>query len=91
MITKFLLKPEPNNFSNSCLFVSKYHIQRVYCPFKVLCTQNIRGIRKGEELQVDRILSWDNGTILYSIQSKLYPHHHFKYIPPYYYIITGLE
>lgn len=91
MITKYLLNPEPSRFSDSCLFLSKYKLQRAYCPFEVVCTKAIRKLNEGEKLRVDRILSWDSGVILFFIQGKLYPHSHFSYKPPTQFVATGIK
>jgi hypothetical protein len=91
MLTKYLLSAEPSEFSDSCLFLSPFRLQRAYCPFQVVCIRTIRGIGDGERKWVDRVLSWDTGTILYSIQGKLYPHHHFSYRPPTQFVATGVS
>jgi hypothetical protein len=91
MSANALLTREPDEFSSSCLFISRYRLQRIYCPFQVICIKPIRNISKGEKKQVDKVLSWDTGTILYFIEGKLYPHHSFKLHSPRYFVMTGLE
>ena len=91
MITNLLLSPEPSRFSDSCLFLSQYKLQRAQCPFEVICIKEIRKIRVGERLKVDKVLSWDTGTILYFIGGKLYPHHNFRFNPPTHFVLTNLQ
>lgn len=66
----------------SCLFLSKRGIQRVICPFSVLCIKSIRTIRKGDWVQVEEVEDWDSFTILFTIKGKMYPHHYFCFYQP---------
>jgi hypothetical protein len=91
MSANALLRKSPDEFSSSCLFISKYKLQRVYCPFQVVCIKSIRNISEGEKKKVDKVLSWDTGTILYFIEGKLYPHHSFKLYLPLNFVLTGLD
>jgi hypothetical protein len=91
MSAKALLSRQPAEFSSSCLFISKFRLQRVHCPFQVICIKPVRNIKEGEKKQVDKVLSWDTGTILYFIEDKLYPHHSFNLQPPRYFVMTNLE
>lgn len=91
MLSKLLLSPEPSRFSNSCLFLSKYKLQRAHCPFDVICIKPIRDIGIGDRKQVDKVLSWDSVVILYFIKGKLYPHSHFSYKPPVQFVATGIK
>ncbi|MBJ6119006.1 hypothetical protein JAO76_12435 [Pontibacter sp. BT310] len=91
MLTKYLLSAEPSEFSDSCLFLSAFRLQRAYCPFQVVCIKAIRSIEEGERKRVDKVLSWNTGTILFYIQGKLYPHHHFSYRPPTQFVATAVS
>lgn len=90
-LTKLLLNPESHSFSDSCLFMSKYKLQRVHCPFQVSCVKAIRDIKVGESKAVDKILSSDSGLLLYFIGGKLYPHNYFSYTPPTQFVATGIK
>ncbi|MFD3003093.1 hypothetical protein ACFS7Z_22210 [Pontibacter toksunensis] len=91
MITNLLLNPEPSRMDDSCLFMSKYKLQRAHCPFEVVCIKEIRKITVGEKLRVDKVLSWHSGVVLFFIKGKLYPHSHFSYRPPTQFVATGIK
>ncbi|WP_461492082.1 hypothetical protein, partial [Pontibacter sp. HJ8] len=90
MISNALLSPEPSRFSTSCLFLSRYRLQRAHCPFDVICIRPIRDISVGEKKQVVKVLNWGSGVILFFIKGKLYPHSHFSYKPPTQFVATGI-
>ncbi|KAA9331142.1 hypothetical protein [Adhaeribacter soli] len=76
---------------NSCLFLTKYKLIRVNCPFEVITAQDTISWNKGEKVVVDLVKEWDYNTLLFQVKGKLYPHRFFYYKPPTSLVIKGLK
>jgi hypothetical protein len=75
----------------SCLFLTKYKLVRVGCPFKVICIVAVEGFMEGDILVVDEVLRGSSNTLIYCINDRYYPHFHFTYKPPTNLVITRLK
>jgi hypothetical protein len=82
MNINLLLAAGPQGGADSCLFLSKDRLQRVFCPFQVVCVEPVRQVTPGDYKRVDKVLGWGYWTLLYFIEGKLYPHHFFRFQPP---------
>lgn len=67
--------------STSILLVTKHNTIRIYCPFQVECKIPITPFENGDRATVSQVLAWDDRTLLYRINNKLYPHPYFQCLP----------
>ncbi len=75
----------------SCLFLTKYKLVRVTCPFKVVCIEAVGDLKVGDSVDVEEVLRGASNTITYCIKDRYYPHSHFSYKPPTNLVITRLK
>ncbi|ALI98926.1 hypothetical protein [Rufibacter tibetensis] len=75
----------------SCLFLSKYKLDRVYCPFMVISKVDIHYFKPGDKVLVTRVTFSHEKVILYQVFGKLYPHFYFDYTQPTNLVLTRLK
>ena len=72
----------------SCLFLSKFKLDRVYCPFQVTCKVSNVDFEPDQKVQVTKVTYSHEKVVLYEVFSKLYPHFYFDYKPPTQMVVT---
>ena len=53
------------------------HLERLWCPFKVLVTVDVHPLKKGQEKPVIAVKIADNLVDVYIIESKAFYHYNF--------------
>lgn len=76
---------------NSCLFLSKFKLYRVSCPFQVICKVENKDFTPGQKVEVTQVVASHEKVVLFRVYGKLYPHSYFDYKPPTQLVITKLR
>ncbi len=64
---------------DSILIINRIgHLERLYCPFKVLVIVDVHPLRKGQEKAVIAIKVADNLIDVYIVEEKAFYHYNFK-------------
>jgi hypothetical protein len=67
--------------TDSVLIISaEGHLERLWCPFKVLVIVDVHPLKKGQEKAVIAVKIADNLVDVYIIEKKAFYHYNFKII-----------
>jgi len=63
--------------NNSCLFIGKNGLFKVYCTFYVMCINTVANINQGDVKVVEKVSATSDGTLVFIIESNYYYYYHF--------------